>query len=56
MNNHCDRCGAAAKSRFVKGEQDLIFCGHHTAEYRIGLVMAGFQNEQFMAQAELVNA
>lgn len=54
--HRCDRCGAEAKSRFVKDEQDLLFCGHHSQEYKMGLVAAGFQNEQFMAQSELVPA
>lgn len=54
--DRCDRCGAQAKARFVKGQQDLLFCGHHSQEYKLGLVSAGFQNEQFMAQTELVPA
>lgn len=54
--DRCDRCGAQAKARFVLGEQDLLFCGHHTQEYRVNLVIAGFQNEQYMAEGELIPA
>lgn len=30
----CDRCGAAGKVRvLLPGGTDLVFCGHHGAEY-----------------------
>ncbi len=56
MDNLCDRCGAAGKTRFVKGEQDLVFCGHHTQEYNLNLIAAGFENDTYMIADELVNA
>jgi hypothetical protein len=31
--DRCDRCGAQAYVRFIKGSQDLDFCGHHTNAY-----------------------
>lgn len=55
-NDVCDRCSAAAKTRFVKGEQDLLFCGHHAYEYNFSLIAAGFQNETFIEDQELVSA
>lgn len=30
---YCDRCGAAAKSRYLLENGDLVFCGHHSKEY-----------------------
>jgi hypothetical protein len=31
---YCDRCGAQAKNRFILDSGDLVFCGHHTNEYK----------------------
>jgi len=38
MNYYCDRCGVAAKARFVLESGDLLFCGHHTNEYKEALL------------------
>lgn len=39
---YCDRCGAAAKQRFLlSNDQDLVFCGHHSNEYSLVLIEAG---------------
>lgn len=43
MTELCDRCGAPSKTRFVKNDSELFFCGHHTREFRMGLVAAGFE-------------
>lgn len=55
MNNYCDRCGAAGLARFVKdngeGEEDLIFCGHHSREYSPGLEAAGFVEDAILEEA-----
>lgn len=33
----CDRCGAKGQVRYVlKSGNDLVFCGHHNREARIG--------------------
>lgn len=29
LKDRCDRCGAAAYVRAVKGEYELLFCSHH---------------------------
>ncbi len=30
--DRCDRCGAQAYVRFIKGSFELDFCGHHTTK------------------------
>lgn len=53
----CDRCGAAGKSRFVKGKLELIFCGHHAREFALELVHDGFTSDAvYAADESLVNA
>lgn len=42
MEHYCDRCGAQAKARWVKDEQDLVLCGHHNHEYEEKLSDTGF--------------
>lgn len=57
--NCCDRCGSAGKTRFTKGDSELIFCGHHGREYGFGLVNEGFQfDAEYAADNDesLVNA
>lgn len=44
--NHCDRCGAAGRTRFTKDGLELIFCGHHGREYGFSLVNEGFQFDE----------
>lgn len=45
MDNYCDRCGAAGLARYVKDDQDLVFCGHHSREYGPGLEQSGFEED-----------
>lgn len=54
MNEHCDRCGAQAKSRFVMNNGfDLYFCGHHAREYKDGLDKVSYEDVVF-SENELV--
>lgn len=42
----CDAaCPGRVKSRFVKGAQDLQFCGHHSDKFEAGLIGAGFNKQ-----------
>lgn len=55
----CDSCGSVGKTRFTKGDSELIFCGHHGREYALGLVNEGFQFDEEYAvnnDESLVNA
>ena len=45
--DRCDRCGAQAYIQAVKGEQDLLFCGHHGQSHAIILEANGWEiNDQ----------
>jgi hypothetical protein len=39
--DRCDKCGAQAHMRAVLSGGELLFCGHHGNEYRVGLIAAG---------------
>lgn len=47
-HDRCDSCGSQAYVRFVKDEQDFLFCGHHSTKYFKGLKDAGFEIIQDM--------
>lgn len=58
-DSYCDRCGAQARARYFKDEQDLVFCGHHSNEFGYNLDNAGWLLDvSFMIDAnpELVTA
>ena len=38
----CDRCCARGAQAFVRGEQDFVFCQHHTNKYEAYLFMDGW--------------
>lgn len=38
---YCDRCGAAAKARYILENGDLVFCGHHARELNWPLLDQG---------------
>jgi hypothetical protein len=40
--DRCDRCGAQAYVQAVKGNQDLLFCGHHGRFHTPALVHSGW--------------
>jgi hypothetical protein len=40
--SRCDRCRAAGRTRFIMSPgRDLVFCGHHTADYELNLTAGG---------------
>lgn len=43
MEDRCDRCGVAGKAYFIKGDLDLVFCGHHTHKYEFSLTENGWE-------------
>ena len=40
--DRCDRCGAQALYRVVKGSLVLDFCSHHNTKYGASLMAQGF--------------
>lgn len=40
--NRCDRCGAAAYVRTVKGNLELLFCGNHARRNAEALLSGGW--------------
>lgn len=42
LKDRCDRCGAAAKSRFLKPTFELFLCGHHSNQHSEELVNQGW--------------
>lgn len=40
--DRCDRCGAQAYVRYIKGDATLDFCGHHTTKLGDSLDAAGW--------------
>ena len=43
--DRCDRCGAQAKTLALFVAGPLLFCGHHTKQYKQALAAAGAQIE-----------
>lgn len=41
--DRCDRCGAAAYVRAVKGSQELLFCGNHGRKVYSQLAETGWK-------------
>lgn len=49
----CDAaCPGRVTSRFIKGEQDLQFCGHHTNKLEAGLIGAGFSKVEPLVEQQ----
>lgn len=42
-SDRCDRCSAQALYHAIKGDQDLLFCGHHGNRHMDALVMSGWE-------------
>lgn len=40
--DRCDGCGAQGYVRWVREEQDLVLCGHHSAKSEAQLTGSGF--------------
>jgi hypothetical protein len=48
MINRCDRCNAAGKEAWFNEELflGLIFCGHHTNQFRAALIGQGWRSSE----------
>lgn len=45
LRDRCDRCGAAAYVRTVKGDNELLFCGHHARKNIAALDAEGWKTD-----------
>jgi hypothetical protein len=41
--DRCDRCGAQAFYLAMKGDADLLFCGHHGKRHFDALIVQGWE-------------
>lgn len=58
-SDRCDRCGAQAQKKVIKGEGILMFCNHHYNDHAEKLTMTGWSvvvREEVSVKPELVDA